>query len=134
MQPVLVDRQINDLRWVEHWATRRVAALAARKENVPLHVWREAAGAAPVLLLAARVHPRAATPLCAAFGFTHVPDGLVEWALQLPAHAMQRVRRVAAEVGIGLVLAVLELVGYMDMYAQLAREEGVDTCGGLAWR
>ena len=134
MQPVLADRQIKDFRWVEHWATSRCNALAERQDTVAVQEWREAAGAAPVLLLAAHLHKRAAVPFRAAFGISFVPVGLIEWALQLPVQAMPSVRRVAAEVGLGPVLAVLELAGYMDMYHQLAAEEGVDMCGGLAWR
>ena len=134
MIPVLVDRQMDDLRWVEHWAMRRVRALAAPGDNMSLQQRREAAGAAPVQLLVAHGPPRAAAALRAAFGLMYVPVGLMEWALQLPVQSMPEVRRVAAKIGLGPVLAVLELAGYMGMYTQLAREEGVDMRGGLAWR
>lgn len=130
------DIRVVDSRWVEHWAVLRVAMLVTRAEPVSTEEWREAVGGAPVLVVAARLGWVAATPLLAAFGIVDLgmQYKLAEWAQQLPIDAMPEVRQVAGLAGVGPVLAALELAGYMSMYSQLADEEGVETCAGLAWR
>ena len=134
-KPVEFDLEVGDARAVQHLATLRLAELAASTTSVPASVWREAVGGASVLAAYNAMKGRSAAEMLAAFGIAHPCLVPVEWALQLPQEdTMAHVRAKAQQCGIGPVLAALEVVDLMGVYAALAHEEGVETCRGLAWR
>ena len=107
-------------------ATMRVAQLAELGPYVPARAWREAVGEVPVMAVYQSMKGASAVALLAAFGIAHPCLVPVEWALRLPQEdTMAHVRAKAELCGVAPVLAALEVVGAMDMFTALAREEGI---------
>jgi len=131
-KPVDFDIEVGDARAVQHLATMRLAQLAASETHVPSSVWREAVGAAPVLVAYMSMKGASAAEMLAAFDITQPEAVPVEWALGVPT--ITAAREKARSCGIGPVLAALEIADAMGTYATIAHEEGVETCRGLAWR
>ena len=134
--PIDADSLLTTPGLVESWACQRLATLRQRRSPVSSHEWRTAVGGASVLSVAQRLGYEHARPMLRAFGIfdMSVQHAVMDWAMSLPLHAMSEVREMAARVGVGPVLAALELAGYMSMYSELAKHAGVETYRGLAWR